>query len=44
MLRFWILSPNRGEVVIHGANLKSGLYFATLETPIGIETLKLIKK
>lgn len=38
------LTPNFNEVTINATNLKSGLYFAKVETEAGINTVKLIKK
>ena len=38
------LSPNTTEATINGTNLKSGLYFARIQTAIGTSSLKLVKK
>jgi hypothetical protein len=38
------LSPNASEAVIEGSSLKSGLYFARIQTALGTSSLKLVKK
>jgi len=37
------LSPNKSEAVIEGARLKTGVYFAEIETISGTGSVKLIK-
>lgn len=37
------LSPNANEAIIDGSSLKSGLYFAQIETANGISSIKLVK-
>lgn len=38
------IEPNEDRAVIDGSNLKSGLYFAKVETAEGVSSVKLVKK
>jgi len=38
------MTPNKNEVMIDASSLKTGLYFAKVQTPNGINSVKLIKK